>query len=143
MQNTLFLALLRPIFALKTKIAPPDGIWDENWSRTWCYMEQKNSLSALTKTFFSLFFFFFFFRRSLEIGQKNSLIFSEELFFNFGDHLNLGLKIDSICVKTNENLGQDRLMLVPASKTAPQCKFLATRLTTVMNMSVERQGIAN
>ena len=32
MQNTPFLALLRPIFALKTKIAPI-GIGDENRSR--------------------------------------------------------------------------------------------------------------
>ena len=37
-------------------------------------------------------------------------------------------KNDSILVKTNENLNQDRLMLFVASKTAPQCKFLATRL---------------
>ena len=100
MQNTLFLALLRPIFALKTKIANPNGVWHETWSRTWYDMNQKNWVKTfLAKTFFS------------------------------GVHLNLGFKTDSIWVKINENLGQDRLMLFPASKTAlPQCKFLATRL---------------
>ena len=35
MQKTPFLALLSPIFALKTKIAPT-GIGDDNWSRIRC-----------------------------------------------------------------------------------------------------------
>ena len=33
MQKNVLLALLRLIFALKTKKAPPNGIWDETWSR--------------------------------------------------------------------------------------------------------------
>ena len=39
--------------------------------------------------------------------------------FFFGDHLNLGRKTDLIWVKSNQNLGQGRLMLFPSSKTAP------------------------
>ena len=102
MQNALFLVLLRPIFALKAKIASPYGIVDESWSRTCSDIDQKNWVSARMKTFSFLFF--------------------------FEDHLNLDRKTDSIRVRSNENLGQDRLMLFPASKTAPQFKFLATRL---------------
>ena len=37
----------------------------------------------------------------------------------FLDQLNLGRKTVLILVKTNQNLGQDRLILFPASKTAP------------------------
>ena len=49
-------------------------------------------------------------------------------FYYLGDHPNLDKKNDSIWVNTNQNLGQDRLMLFAASETAPHCKFLATRL---------------
>ena len=58
-----------------------------------------------------------FFWRSPKFGQKNRLNFSEDLSFFFGDHLNLDRK--TIRVRINENLGQDCLMLFPASKTAP------------------------
>ena len=60
----------------------------------------------------------FFFLESPKIGQKNSVNFSKNLLF-IEDHPNLDRKIVSISVKTSENLGQDRLMLFPASKTAP------------------------
>ena len=50
----------------------------------------------------------------------------EDVFF--GDRLNLDCKTDSICVKTDQNLGEDRLILFPASELAPDCKFLAMRL---------------
>ena len=87
MQNTLFLALLKPFFALKTKIAPlpmvfgmrigqePDVIWTG-----------KNGFQPGGKPFFVW--------RSPKFGQKNRLNFGEGLFF--GDHLNLDLKTDSI-----------------------------------------------
>ena len=48
-----------------------------------------------------------------DINQKKSLSARMKTFF---------LKI------TNQNLDQDSLMLFPASKTAPQCKLLATLL---------------
>ena len=50
--------------------------------------------------------------------------------FFFWDHLNLGRKMVSILVKTNQNLGQDLFILLLASKRALQCKFLATLLPT-------------
>ena len=48
----------------------------------------------------------------------------------FGYHLKFDRKTVSIWLQTDQNLGQDRLMLFPASKKAPppHCKFLATRL---------------
>ena len=54
MQNILFLALLRPIFALNTKIAPLNGIGDESWSRTWCDIDQEKWVLAWMKTSFFL-----------------------------------------------------------------------------------------
>ena len=69
-QNTPFLALLRPIFALKTKRALPNGIGDENWSRIWCNFDQKKLGFNLAEDFF------------------------------FGDHLNLDRITVSILVKT-------------------------------------------
>ena len=51
--------------------------------------------------------------------------------FFFWDHLILDKKTDSNWSKIDKNLGQDRLMLFPVSKTAPspppppQSKFLA------------------
>ena len=37
-------------------------------------------------------------------------------------------------MKADQNMGQDRLMLFPASETAPlHCKFLATRLVMHLN----------
>ena len=70
MQNTPFFALVRPIFALITKIVPPNGIGNENWSRIWCDLDQKNWVSAWLKTFFFLFVF----------GQKNRLNLSKDFF---------------------------------------------------------------
>ena len=53
MQNKLFLALFRPIFALKTKIALL-GIGDENRSVT-CYdLSRENWVAPRLKTFFIL-----------------------------------------------------------------------------------------
>ena len=67
------------------------------------------------------FFFFgehliFFFGEHLNLDKKIVLV-SVKSFFIFGDHQYLDTKTDSICLKTDQNLGQDRLMLFPASKT--------------------------
>ena len=114
MQNTPFLALLRPISALKTKIAPPSGIGNDNWSSIRCDFEQNNWVSAWLKTFFP----FLFFLRSRKFGQKKRPNFDGYLFFA-GDHQYLGTKTNSIRSKTDKSLGQDRLMLLPASKIPP------------------------
>ena len=87
MQNTLLLALVRPIFALKTKIA-------SHWLWQW----------ELVKDLM-------WFR-----PEKLGFSLAEDLFF--GNQLNLDTKTDSIWLKTDQNLGQNRLMLIPASKTA-------------------------
>ena len=42
MQNTTFLVLLRPIFAPKMKIAPPNGVREQKLGRTCCCLEQKS-----------------------------------------------------------------------------------------------------
>ena len=83
MQNIPFLALLRPIFAIKTKIDPPPGIGDDNWSRIRCDIEQKNWVSAWLKTFFLSFFL-----KSRKFGQKKRP--------NFGGYLFLLLEITNI-----------------------------------------------
>ena len=71
MQNTPFLTLLRPIFALKTKAAPLLGVSDKNWSKTKRDWDQKTGLQP---------------------GWRP--------FFFFGDHPNLKRKTVSISVKT-------------------------------------------
>ena len=43
----------------------------------------------------------------------------QKTFLFFGNHQNLDIKIDLIQVKTDQNLGQDRLMLFPSYKTPP------------------------
>ena len=64
-ENTLFLALLRPIFCTKNGNSSPNGIRDENWSRTRCDIDQKKSLSARKKTFF-------FFGDHLNLNENQS-----------------------------------------------------------------------
>ena len=84
MQNSPFLALLRPIFALETKIAHPllKSMGDENWSRTKCDLDQKN--------FFSLsqelrpFFFFFFLGDHLKLDRKTVPILVKTFFLGGG-----------------------------------------------------------
>ena len=98
---------------------------------------QEPDVILSTKTGFQLRWTFFW-GGSLKFGQNKRLNFGENIFFYgdhlnldkicvsilvktffFGDHLNWDRKSDSIGVNTNQNLGQDRLRLFPASKTAP------------------------
>ena len=87
MQNTTFLALSRPIFALKKKIAP-------------LALEMRTGVGPdviLTRKlgFILAEELFFFFRRSPVFGQKNRLNLSKDLFFFlFGYYLNLDRKTD-------------------------------------------------
>ena len=85
------------------------------------------------KVGFSLAENLFFFWWSPKFGQKNRLNLSKDLLF-FGDHQYLDTKTDSVWLKTDQNLGQDCLMLFPASKTAPHCKFLATLLVDLQTL---------
>ena len=80
MQNTTFLALLRPIFALKTIIAsPPPLAW--RWELVNDLMCIRPEKLAFSLTWRPSFFFFFPIWRSSKVGQKNRLNLSEELFF--------------------------------------------------------------
>ena len=110
MQNTPFLALLSPIYALKAKIATPPLVLVLR-------IGQEPGVISTKKT-------------GLQSGWRP---FS---FFFFGDHLHLDGETDSIWVKTDQNLGQDPLMLFPASKSAPPySKLLATCLLTPLMIS--------
>ena len=60
--------------------------------------------------------------KSLKEISKNWESFGEDFFLR---------SPDSICLKIDQNLGQDRLLLFPASKTAPPCKFMATHLQPI------------
>ena len=136
MQNTTFLVLLRSIFAPKMKIAPPNGIGEQNceglagiWTRKLDFFSRLH-LKLVRKTEWRSFFFFFFF---------------------FWDHLILAGKTVSILVKTFFILEITYLILTekpPQSdaslmkiwvkfvyccfqlpkKPPPLCEFLATRL---------------
>ena len=74
--------------------------------------------------------FFSFSGDHLNLDRKTVSV-SAKTFFSFflgGDNLNLAGKNTSILVKTNQNLGQDRLILCLASKRSPQSKLLTTLL---------------
>ena len=118
-QNTLVLVLLRRIFALKTKIAPLMVLA--------LRVAQKFDVILTTKTGFQpgwrRFSFFLLFGDRLLLDRKTvsirfKLNYNEDLFFS-GDHLNFDRNADSIWMQTNQNLGQVRFMLFPASTTAP------------------------
>ena len=92
MQNTPLLALLRPIFALKRKIAPPPlplALAMRNGQRPEVTSTRKLWASTWLKTFFFL--------KSPTFGQKNRLNLSED----------------------RSKSGSRSLMLLPVSKTAP------------------------
>ena len=76
MQNSMFFAVLRLIFALKTKITPPN---------------ENSPPKVEVEVSVSFHEYLFFFLRSLDFEQKNALNFGEDLFF-FEDHLFLGRK---------------------------------------------------
>ena len=127
MQNSVFLALWKLIFALKTKIAPPKGNWDENLR--WCGVE-KEGLSVHEDLFFYLEITCIWTEKPSQIRWKpfcfwdhlnldrKTVSISVKIFFCLGDPLNLLGKTTSIWVETNQNLGQDCLILRLASKTA-------------------------
>ena len=85
MQNTAFLALLRLIFALKTKIAPPLELAMRIGLEPDVNLTRKTGLQSGWGPFFW---------RSPKFGQKNQPNLSEDLFF--GDHLNLDRKTNLI-----------------------------------------------
>ena len=64
---------------------------------------------------------FFLFWRSPKFGQKNRLNFGKDLFFLFGDHLNLDRKTVSISAKTfflfGDHLNLDRKNVSILAKT--------------------------
>ena len=72
MQNTLFLVLLRPIFALKAKIAPPIGIGNKNMPLDRKRICSQSSIPTRAKTFFGL---------HLILDKKNCPNLGEDLFF--------------------------------------------------------------
>ena len=85
MQNTTFLALLRPIFALKAKIAPSPPHWF--WQKESVYLNLvlkkirlQISFPAWVKTFFP---FFFVFWSSPNFDHKTVPILNEDFFFFF------------------------------------------------------------
>ena len=123
MQNIPCLALLRPIFALKTKIALPSMVLAMKID------EGSDVISSQAETQF-------LFGDHLNLGRKTVSILVKTFFcFFFGDHQYLDAKTDSIRLNTDQNLGQDRLMLFPAPKQPhPHCKFLATRLTVTVKI---------
>ena len=117
------LVLLRPIFAPKMKTAPPTGLGSRSceglavmkdlllfgpdmWSFLFSGAHPKlvrRSDWILVKTFLS------FFWRSPNLGRKNRFNFGEDLFFRRSPGFDR--KTASIWFKTDENLGQVRLLL--------------------------------
>ena len=74
----------------------------------------------------------FFFWRPLVFGRKNRLNSGEDPFF-WGGYLFSAEKIISILFKTDENLGQVRLLIFQASKKpSPFCEILATLLLRIV-----------
>ena len=63
-------------------------------------------------------FFIFLFCGDHLNSDRKTISISMQTFF-FWDHLNLEWRNRFIWVKANKNLGQDCLMLLPVSKTAP------------------------
>ena len=101
--------------------SPPAPPWLRYWILT-------------TKTGFQpgwrRFFFFFYYLEIVYFWTEKPSQLQWRPFFSAGDHLNFDRNADSIWMQTNQNLGQVRLLLFPASTTPPpQCKFLATRLS--------------
>ena len=72
MKNSMFLAVLRLIFALKLKIAPPNEIGVRVGE------DREMMLTSRSGCHEDLFSFFL---RSLDFGQKNVLNFGEDLVF--------------------------------------------------------------
>ena len=88
-------------FCSKNENSPPStGIGDQKLWKTCCDMDQKTGV---------------FFWTSPKVGQKSWLNLGENLFF--GDHVILDENNDSIWSKIDQNLGQDRLMFFPVTKT--------------------------
>ena len=97
MQNSMFLAVLRLISALKTEIAPPKIVrWEVEvgvsahedlffcFEITWFWREKRSEFRWRP-------FFFFFFWRSLDFREINALNFGDDLFF-FWRSLDFGQK---------------------------------------------------
>ena len=131
MQNSTFLVLFRPIFAPKMKTAPPpppDGIGKQKLWRTCRYLDQNKGVFFIWSSSKVGENLLFLFRRSPNFGRKTRLNFGEDLFF--GRSSEFDRKTAPIWFKTDENLGQVRLLLFQASKKAPPPfrETLATRL---------------
>ena len=111
MQNTTFLVILRPNFALKIKAAPPMGLGSRSckglaviWTTKVEFFSgaQRNLVRTSARSLVKTFFLFLrspdlrrkncfnfgedFFLRSRDYSRKNSFNFDKDVFF-FGDHL--------------------------------------------------------
>ena len=98
MQNSMFLAVLRLIFALKTKTAPPKRSWVRVGEDRGIMMTNRSGCKYTWRPFFwrspdfgqknilnygEDLFFIFILWKSLDFGQKNTPNFGEDLFFSF------------------------------------------------------------
>ena len=119
----MFFVLLRPIFAPKMKTAPPTGLGSRSceglpviWTRKveFFFLERIQSWSGEVTEFWLRPFFL----RSPKFGWKNRFNFGEDLFF-FWRSPDFDRKTASIWFKTDENLGQVRLLLFSPLKKAP------------------------
>ena len=140
MQNSMFLVLLRPIFAPKMKTAPTNGIWELKLWRTWRYLDQNSGgflFWSSPKIREDLFFFFFW--RSPNFGRKDRLNFGEDLFF--WDYLILTEKPP----QTNSWLMKIWVKFVYRSfklpKKPPLCEILATRLDSKRTSNITQKFI--
>ena len=79
---------------------------------------QESDVISNKKLGFSLAEDFFFFWDHVNLDRKSVPILVDTFFF-VGDHQYLATKIYSIRSNTDQSLGQDRLMLFPASKIPP------------------------
>ena len=89
MQNSMFWAVLRLIFALKTKIPPPtiNEFGVRAGEDREIMMTSKSGCQYTWRPFL-----FCFVWRTLDFGQKNALNFGEDLFFLFWRSLDFGQK---------------------------------------------------
>ena len=112
MQNSMFLAGFRLIWALKMKIGPPETkIAPPKIARRWWFWREKRSDFRLSPPFF-------LFGDHL-ISERKTLWISVKTFF-FGDHLNLERKTLWISVKTfffGDHLNLERKTLWISVKT--------------------------
>ena len=118
MQNSTFLVLLN-------KNSHPNGLGSRSceglavfwtWEVDFFFLERTQSWSAEATEFWWRPFFW----TSPNFGWNNRFNFGDDLFFGGGGRSpDFNKKTASICFKTNENLGQVRLLLFSPLKKAP------------------------